>query len=90
MIISSVFTSNNQKHSEDCCSAKQKRRIFDGRWAEIDIGAERIKTSYAFKSLLDAGASLSFGSDGCVALINPLAGIYAAVTMVGGDVLYSQ
>lgn len=54
--------------------------IDDGRWAEKRIGAERIKTSYAFKSLLDAGATLSFGSDWYVAPLNPLAGIYAAVT----------
>jgi predicted amidohydrolase YtcJ len=54
--------------------------IDDGRWAEKRIGPERIKTTYAFKSLLDAGATLSFGSDWFVAPINPLAGIYAAVT----------
>jgi hypothetical protein len=53
--------------------------IDDGRWAEGRIGAERIKTTYAFKSLLDAGATLSFGSDWYVAPLNPLAGIYAAV-----------
>ncbi len=54
--------------------------IDDGRWAEERIGPERIKTTYAFKSLLDAGATLSFGSDWYVAPLNPLAGIYAAVT----------
>ena len=54
--------------------------IDDGRWAEKRIGSERIKTTYAFKSLIDAGATLSFGSDWFVAPINPLAGIYAAVT----------
>jgi len=54
--------------------------IDDGRWAEKRIGPERIKTTYAFKSLLDAGAWLSFGSDWAVAPIDPLVGIYAAVT----------
>ena len=54
--------------------------IDDGRWAEERIGPERIKTTYAFKSLLDAGATLSFGSDWYVAPLNPIAGIYAAVT----------
>jgi predicted amidohydrolase YtcJ len=54
--------------------------IDDGRWAEKRIGAERIKTTYAFKSLIDAGATLSFGSDWYVAPLNPIAGIYAAVT----------
>jgi predicted amidohydrolase YtcJ len=54
--------------------------IDDGRWAEKRIGPERIKTTYAFRSLLDSGARLSFGSDWNVAPINPLLGIYAAVT----------
>jgi predicted amidohydrolase YtcJ len=54
--------------------------IDDGRWAEKRIGPERIKTTYAFRSLLDAGAHLSFGSDWTVAPMDPLLGIYAAVT----------
>jgi predicted amidohydrolase YtcJ len=54
--------------------------IDDGRWAEKRIGAERIKTTYAFRSLLDARAPLIFGSDWTVAPIEPLLGIYAAVT----------
>jgi hypothetical protein len=54
--------------------------IDDGRWAEKRIGPERIKTTYAFRSLLDSGARLTFGSDWTVAPINPLLGIYAAVT----------
>jgi hypothetical protein len=54
--------------------------IDDGRWAEKRIGPERIKTTYAFRSLLDEGARLTFGSDWTVAPINPLLGVYAAVT----------
>jgi len=54
--------------------------IDDGRWAEKVIGPERAKTTYAFKSLLDAGATVSFGSDWPVAPAAPLEGIYAAVT----------
>jgi predicted amidohydrolase YtcJ len=54
--------------------------IDDGRWAEKRIGPERAKTSYAFRSLLDAGAILAFGSDWDVAPMKPLLGIYAAVT----------
>jgi predicted amidohydrolase YtcJ len=54
--------------------------IDDGRWAEKVIGPERIKTTYAFRSLLDAGATLAFGSDWYVAPPTPLEGIYAAVT----------
>jgi len=54
--------------------------IDDGRWAEELIGAKRIKTTYAFKSLLDQNTTITFGSDWPVAPANPLEGIYAAVT----------
>ena len=54
--------------------------VDDGRWAEKRIGPERIKTTYAFRSLIDAGARLAFGSDWTVAPLDPLQGIYAAVT----------
>ncbi len=54
--------------------------IDDGRWAEKRIGPERIKATYAFRSLLDAGASLSFGSDWTVAPIDVRQGLYAALT----------
>jgi hypothetical protein len=54
--------------------------IDDGRFVEGVIGPERIKSSYAWKSLLDAGATLAFGSDWPVAPLDPVMGIYAAVT----------
>ena len=54
--------------------------IDDGRWAERVIGPERIRTTYAFRSLRDSGARLAFGSDWFVAPPTPLEGIYAAVT----------
>jgi predicted amidohydrolase YtcJ len=54
--------------------------IDDGRWAERVIGPARIQTTYAFRSLLDAGAHVAFGSDWFVAPPTPLEGIYAAVT----------
>jgi len=54
--------------------------IDDGRWAEKRIGPERAKGAYAFRSLLDAGVTLAFGSDWPVAPMDPLMGIYAAVT----------
>jgi predicted amidohydrolase YtcJ len=61
----------------------------DGRWAEKVIGPERIKTTYCFKSLLDAGATLAFGSDWYVAPPVPLEGIQAAVTrrLIGEGVI---
>jgi predicted amidohydrolase YtcJ len=54
--------------------------IDDGRWAEKRIGHERTAGTYAFRSLLDSGAVLAFGSDWTVAPLDPLQGIYAAVT----------
>ncbi|MDT3697335.1 MAG: amidohydrolase [Ignavibacterium sp.] len=54
--------------------------IDDGVWAEKRIGPERLKYSYPFKSFLEAGVKLCFGTDWYVAPLNPLLGIYAAVT----------
>ncbi len=54
--------------------------IDDGRWAEDVIGSARARTTYAFKSLIDGGAQVAFGSDWYVAPASPLQGIYAAVT----------
>ena len=54
--------------------------IDDGRWAGKVIGPERSKGTYAFRSLIDAGAHLAFGSDWFVAPPTPIEGIYAAVT----------
>ncbi len=54
--------------------------IDDGRWAETKIGPERVKTTYAFESLRRAGAVLAFGSDWTVGPLEPILGIYAAVT----------
>jgi len=57
----------------------------DGRWAETKIGSERAKTTYAFKSLLEGGAVLSFGSDWTVAPLDPIMGIYCAATRLTAD-----
>lgn len=54
--------------------------IDDGRWAEKRIGSDRAKTTYAFRSLLDSGATLAFGTDWTVAPLDPMLSIYAAVT----------
>ena len=52
----------------------------DGRWAESVIGAERSRYTYAFRSLIDAGARPAFGSDWSVAPASPILGIHAALT----------
>lgn len=54
--------------------------IDDGRWAAKRVGPEVLKGTYAFRSLLEAGAVLAFGSDWDVAPMDPLLGIYAAAT----------
>lgn len=53
--------------------------IDDGRWAYKRLDTDRLRRTYAFKSLIDAGALLTFGSDWSVAPLNPIEGIYAAV-----------
>jgi predicted amidohydrolase YtcJ len=54
--------------------------IDDGVWAEKRIGPERIKTTHVYHSLIKSGAVVAFGTDWPVAPLNPLLGIYAAVT----------
>jgi predicted amidohydrolase YtcJ len=53
--------------------------IDDGQWAEKRIGP-RIKTTYPFRTFLDKGVKLAFGTDWNVAPLNPMLGLYAAVT----------
>ena len=54
--------------------------IDDGQWAERRIGPIRAKTTYAFRTFLDNGVRLAFGTDWTVAPLNPMLGLYAAVT----------
>ncbi len=54
--------------------------IDDGRWAWKRLDEKRIKGTYAFRTLLDTGGILAFGSDSPVAPLNPILGVYAAVT----------
>jgi predicted amidohydrolase YtcJ len=65
---------------EIIASMQPYHAIDDGRWAGNVIGPERSKTTYAFRSLIDAGARVTFGSDWFVAPATPIEGIYAAVT----------
>jgi predicted amidohydrolase YtcJ len=54
--------------------------IDDGQWVERKIGPKRAESSYAWRSMLDHGVKLAFGTDWYVAPLNPLLGLYAAVT----------
>jgi len=68
------------KKDDVIASMQPYHAIDDGRWAEKRIGPARAKTTYAFRSLLDSGARLAFGTDWTVAPLNPMLTIYAAVT----------
>ena len=54
--------------------------IDDGRWAEARLGHARARYSYAWRSFLDHGVTLAFGTDWPVAPLDPMLGVYAAVT----------
>ena len=54
--------------------------ISDKKFCEKRIGYERCKGAYAWRSLTDAGASIAFGTDYQVEPLNPMEGLYAAVT----------
>ena len=51
----------------------------DGRWAWKRIREPQLEGTYAFRSILDAGGTVVFGSDWTVAPLDPLVGIWAAV-----------
>jgi predicted amidohydrolase YtcJ len=54
--------------------------ISDKRYIVKRIGEERSRWSYTWKSLVDAGSILAFGTDYSVEPLNPMEGLYAAVT----------
>lgn len=55
-----------------------------GEWAKA-VGPVRSKYAWAFRSLRDSGAKLAFASDWNVAEMEPLIGIYTALTRKGLD-----
>lgn len=61
-------------------SVQPYHAIDDGRWAERRIGPERARTAFPYGSFLEAGVPMAFGSDWPVAPMDPIMGIYAAVT----------
>jgi predicted amidohydrolase YtcJ len=61
-------------------SVQPYHAIDDGRWAEARIGPERVKRTYAFRTFLDNGVRLAFGTDWSVAPLSPVWTVYAAVT----------
>jgi predicted amidohydrolase YtcJ len=61
-------------------SVQPYHAIDDGRWAEKRIGRDRASRTYAFRTFLNHGVRLAFGTDWNVAPLNPMLGLYAAVT----------
>ena len=61
-------------------SMQPNHLLTDMAWAEQRLGPERAKYAYAWKSFLDAGVVLAFGTDYPVEPITPFRGVYAAVT----------
>jgi len=61
-------------------SMQPSHLLTDMNWAEDRLGHQRAAYSYAWKAFLDAGVPLAFGTDYPVEPINPLRGLYAAVT----------
>ncbi|MHB1687948.1 MAG: amidohydrolase [Ignavibacteriaceae bacterium] len=66
-------------------SAQPHHCFDDGAWAERKINEDQIEEAYSFKSFLENGIKLCFGSDWTVAPLNPLSGIYSAVTRNTSD-----
>jgi hypothetical protein len=52
----------------------------DMRFCEVRVGKERSKNAYIWKTLLDSGAQIAFGSDWPVEPLDPMRGLYSAVT----------
>jgi predicted amidohydrolase YtcJ len=61
-------------------SMQPNHLLTDMAWAEQRLGHNRARYSYAWKSFLDHGVTLAFGTDYPVEPITPFRGIYAAVT----------
>jgi predicted amidohydrolase YtcJ len=61
-------------------SVQPYQAIDDGRWAEARIGPDRAGRTYAFRTFLQHGVRLAFGTDWPVAPLDPILTLYAAVT----------
>ncbi|PPQ89547.1 hypothetical protein CVT25_012219 [Psilocybe cyanescens] len=61
-------------------SVQPTHAISDMWYAQDRLGPDRVKSLYAFRSLIDSGAMITLGSDAPVESMNPMSGFYAAVT----------
>jgi predicted amidohydrolase YtcJ len=72
-------------HDGVIASMQPTHATSDMPWAEQRLGPERIRGAYAWRTLLRSGARLAFGSDFPIEEVNPLLGLYAAVTRQDAD-----
>jgi predicted amidohydrolase YtcJ len=71
-------------------SVQPYQAIDDGRWAEARIGHDRASRTYAFRTFMQHGVLLAFGTDWPVAPLDPMLTLYAAVTRATLDGKYPQ
>ena len=57
----------------------------DMDWADERLGEDRLAGCYAWRSLLDSGAHLCYGTDFPVEKVDALAGLYSAITRTHPD-----
>jgi hypothetical protein len=71
-------------------SVQPYQAIDDGRWAEARIGHDRASRTYAFRTFVQHGVRLAFGTDWPVAPLDPILTLYAAVTRATLDDKYPE
>ena len=78
VVLPSDFYTFHEAHI--IASMQPSHLLTDMAWAEARLGPERAKYAYAWRSFLDHGVTLAFGTDYPVESINPMRGLYAALT----------
>lgn len=66
-------------------SVQPRHITLDPGGPERDLGPERVPYMWPFRSLLDAGATLAFGTDSPVTAVDPIDAVYTAVTRRDAD-----
>ena len=68
-------------HDEHIIASMQPCHLLtDMAWAQARLGPDRAQYAYAWRSFLDHKVTLAFGTDYPVESINPMRGLYAALT----------
>lgn len=67
-------------------SVQPSHVIDDGRFVERKIGSDRASRTYPFRSFLDAGVTMAFGTDWPVAPLDPMRTVFGALTRIVPEV----